>query len=72
MVSVFSIFFLNYGLLYILAPFKWDIPVLNSILIGIYEDFNQFWFSDVGNMVISVMIINALTAPLEVFGFWFW
>lgn len=39
-VSVFSIFFLNYGLLYIVAPFKWDIPALNAIIFGIYEDFN--------------------------------
>lgn len=53
-VSVFSIFYVNYGLLYLIAPFRIDIAYLNSIMIGIYRDFNSFWFSDIGTMVIIV------------------
>ena len=71
-VSVFSIFFLNYGLLYLIAPMSLNIPIISSFMMGIYEDFNQYWFSDIGGMVISVQLINALTAPLEAFAFWFW
>ena len=53
-VSVFSIFYVNYGLLYLIAPFRTDIEFLSSIMIGMYRDFNSFWFSDIGTMVIFV------------------
>ena len=71
-VSVFGIFFTNYGLLYLIAPFRINLGFLSTMMIGIYEDFNQFWFSDIGNMVISTMLINVLIAPLEALGLWFW
>ena len=38
-VSVFAIFFCNYGLLYMIAPFNLNLDS-NSFTIGIYEDFN--------------------------------
>jgi hypothetical protein len=56
----------------LIAPFKIKIGVLSQLMGGIYEDFNQFWFSDIGTMVVSVMVINAVTTPLEVFGIWLW
>ena len=39
-VSVFAIFFANYGLLYMIAPFQLNMGMLTSFTIGIYEDFN--------------------------------
>ena len=39
-ISVFLIFFSNYGLLYLIAPFKINIGVLSQLMGGIYEDFN--------------------------------
>ena len=47
-VSVFSIYFLNYGVLYLLAPMKLEIPFVSEVLIGVYYDFNQQWYSDIG------------------------
>lgn len=71
-VSVFAIFYVNYGLIYMIAPFRLNLGFVSTFMVGIYEDFNQFWFSDIGNMVISTMLINAVTAPLEALGLWFW
>ena len=65
-VSVFSIYFLNYGVLYLLAPMKLEIPFVSDILIGVYYDFNQQWYSDIGQQIISVMLINAVFPPLEI------
>ena len=51
--SVFLIYFMNYGVLYLLAPMKVDIPGLERLpLVGIYFDFNLFWYSDIGNQII--------------------
>ena len=65
-VSVFSIYFLNYGILYLLAPMNIQIPLVSDVLIGVYYDFNQQWYSDIGQQIISVMIINAIFPPLEI------
>ena len=48
LISVFMIYFLNYGVLYLLAPMKLRIPFLPKTL-GVYYDFNQYWYSDIGN-----------------------
>ena len=48
LISVFMIYFLNYGVLYLLAPMKLRIPFLPMTL-GVYYDFNQYWYSDIGN-----------------------
>ncbi len=50
-VSVFCIFFFNYGVMYILGPMELKIPIAGQFLLGIYTDFNQFWFSDIGFLV---------------------
>jgi|Transcript_22039 hypothetical protein len=71
-VSVFTIFFVNYGLMYLIAPLELGLGVLSDLMMGIYEDFNAFWFSDIGSMVVSSMVLNALTLPLETFMFWIW
>lgn len=70
--SVFSIYFLNYGVLYLVAPLNVKIPFMAYLLRGVYPDFNQFWFSDIGNQIISVMVINAIMPPVEVFFLGLW
>lgn len=40
LVSVFLIYFLNYGVLYLIAPLNLNLPIVSSILKGIYPDFN--------------------------------
>ena len=73
LISVFLIYFMNYGVLYLLAPMKVDIPGLERLpLVGIYFDFNLFWYSDIGNQIISVMVINAVFPPIEVAFIWIW
>lgn len=72
LVSVFLIYFLNYGVLYLIAPLSINLPIVSKILRGIYPDFNQAWFGDIGNQIISVMLINAIMPPIEVFFLWLW
>ena len=50
--AVFAIFFANYGLLYLIGPMVLDIPYISHFAKGIYFDFNQAWYSDVGYQVI--------------------
>ena len=70
-VSVFAIYFLNYGVLYVIAPMKLKIPLVSRFLIGVYYDFNQFWFTDIGNQVMSILVIQSFFPPLEFIGLWF-
>ena len=72
LVSVFSIYFLNYGVLYLIAPLSIKLPFVSFLLRGVYPDFNQFWFGDIGSQIISVMVINAVMPPVEVFFLWLW
>ena len=65
LVSVFSIIFLNYGILYLITPLKIDVPLVSLIMSGVYYDFNQNWFRDIGYQIINVMIINAIFPPIE-------
>ena len=65
LLSVFSIIFLNYGILYLITPLKIEVPLVSLIMSGVYYDFNKNWFSDIGSQIISVMIINAIFPPIE-------
>ena len=51
MVSVFWIYFLNYGIVYLFASWDsrhWIIPFINNLFEGLYPDFTALWFNDVG------------------------
>ncbi len=39
-ISVFCIFFFNYGVMYVLGPMELKIPIASQFLLGIYTDFN--------------------------------
>ena len=43
-VSVFMIFFFNYGIIYMYAPMRIPTPFLHSFFNGVYKDFNDSWF----------------------------
>lgn len=48
--AIFGIFFINYGIAFLIGPIRANIPSLNkfSLNLGIYYDFNEAWFSDIG------------------------
>jgi hypothetical protein len=48
LISIFAIFWANYGALYLIGPMKIEIPVVMLFSNGIYFDFNQEWYADVG------------------------
>mmetsp|Transcript_41815 Transcript_41815/g.55128 ORF Transcript_41815/g.55128 Transcript_41815/m.55128 type:complete len:173 (-) Transcript_41815:881-1399(-) len=64
-VSVFMIFFFNYGVIYMYAPMRIPIPYVSGIFNGVYQDFNSSWFEDVGSLIIQVAAINAIMPPVE-------
>lgn len=73
MVSVFWIYFLNYGFVYLFA--SWDsrhtpIPFWNRVFSGLYPDFNALWFNDVGVLIVAIMVSNMYWPPLEFFLYW--
>jgi len=49
-----------------------EVPFVSEILVGVYYDFNQNWFGDIGAQVTSVMITNAIFPPFEQFLLWLW
>ena len=57
-VSVSLIFFLNYGLLYLIGPIKFN--VTGKYGFGYYSDFNHSWFDTVGVLIFNAMLINAI------------
>lgn len=57
LISVFTIYFINYGVLYIIVPLKLKIPLVSSLLAGVYWDFNTYWYTDIGYQVISILLI---------------
>ena len=65
--SSFSIFFINYGFAYIFGPLKIGIPLVNDLQItfGIYYDFNEAWFGDVGELIIINQLLYAFMPLIE-------
>ena len=73
-IAIYYMSIFNYGIVYLAAP--WDSRDSNSTLLkaffgGIYPEFNAFWFNDIGTMVISTMIFNAIYPVIEFVGYWF-
>ncbi len=67
-ICVFLIYFLNAGLMYLLAPMDIRLPIVSQLELGIYSDFNQYWYSNIGFLVINVLLINAIMPPCELIG----
>lgn len=64
-ICVFAIYFINAGLMYLLAPMKMQLPLISYLELGIYQDFNQYWYADIGYQIISVLVLKAIFPPLE-------
>ena len=64
-VSLFSVLFAYYGILYLITPLRLEIPLISYFTIGVYWDFNQYWFVDVGYQIASVLLIKAFFPPTE-------
>ena len=63
--SLFSVLFAYYGILYLITPLRLEIPLISYFTIGVYRDFNQYWFGDVGYQIASVLLIKAFFLPTE-------
>ena len=72
LVSVFKIYFINYGILYVLVPLKIEIPLVSDLFLGVYYDFNTYWYTDIGFQVITLMVIQAFFPPIEFAYLWLW
>jgi len=71
--SVFYLYFLNSGLLYILAPWdsrELDLPIIRSLFQGVYTDYNANWFQDIGLTIAATAFFNLYYPVIEFFGFW--
>lgn len=73
MLAIFYMNLLNYGLVYMLAP--WDsreskLPGVEKIFGGMYTDFNAYWFNDVGDLIVGTMVFNMYYPILEFVMYW--
>lgn len=58
LVSVFCVLFLYYGVLYLITPMSLEIPIIGYFCIGVYSDFNQYWFVDIGYQITVVLLLK--------------
>mgnify|MGYP007058558178 CR=1 FL=1 len=70
LISVFSVLFVYYGVLYLITPLRLEIPIVSNFTIGVYWDFNQYWFIDIGYQVTMVLLIKAFFPPVEFLSKW--
>lgn len=65
--AVFLIYFINYGIAFLIGPIKANIPGFNnfSLNLGIYYDFNESWFGDIGELIVVNAIIYAAMPFVE-------
>ena len=59
-----------YGVLYLITPMRLEIPIVSFFTIGVYWDFNQYWFADIGYQVFTVLCIKAFFPPTEFISKW--
>ena len=62
--------FVYYGVLYLITPLRVEIPIVSYFCVGVYGDFNQYWFIDIGMQVMTVLLIKAFFPPTEFIGKW--
>ena len=71
-VSVFAIYFLQYGVLYLFTPMSINFPIISKFVTGVYDDFNTYWYMDIGLQVVSVVLITAIFPPIELATLYLW
>ena len=63
-IFIFLVFFNNYGIVYLIAPMRINLPLISDFVMGIYLDFNYSWFKDIGGgLIIFVAVINTTMPP---------
>ena len=60
MVGVLAIFFFQFGIMFLIAPLNFDANHIKLFFNGIYTDFNEHWFDEIGNLIIKQLIIATL------------
>ena len=71
MYCVFSVYFINYGIMYVVCPSTWAFVFIGSNkLYGIFPDLNAFWFNDIGYLITSSMLIEAIFPVIEFLLWW--
>ena len=71
MTSLLLVYFLNYGLMYVVCPYSQVVVSFGfKYVYGVFPDINAFWFNDIGYMVSTSMLIEAVFPVIEFFLFW--
>ena len=71
MISLLAVYFLNYGIMYIICPSTLTSIKLNDKTVyGVFPDLNAYWFNDIGYMVSSSILIEAIFPAIEFMFFW--
>lgn len=64
--KVFYAMFFNSSMIAIFATTNFESPPLSWFFPGVYVNINSYWFTDVGESIVSGMIIN-MFVPLVIF-----
>ena len=70
MSSTMAVYFLNYGVMYLTAPWNWidaqDIDNEAELFFsGFYSDFSEEWYLDIGAAILLTQVINACWPLIE-------
>ena len=68
MLTIFYMNLVNYYFVYLFSA--WDssdtsITILRSLFGGLYQDYNAYWFNDVGPLIVSTMVFNMFYPAIE-------
>lgn len=63
--AIFSVSFTNGCILIILMSAESKNPIMKNIFMGKYADFTPNWFDDIGNIIVSNLVTNAMYPLIE-------
>lgn len=69
-VSIFWLFFFNYGIMYILAPLDYDIKILRGITGGVFSVLGTEYFNEIGPLIVTNQLSLALMPVVVLFTNW--
>ena len=52
-VSVFLIYFFNYGIMFLIGPLNIEIQFMSTFFAGVYTDFSTHWFNEIGGLIVK-------------------
>ena len=76
MIATLAVYFFNYGIMYLTAPWNFiDVNNTNNeaekFFSGFYTDFSEEWFLDIGAAILLTQVINAIWPLIEIVLFYF-